>query len=247
MYGDGRGRVSPGSRPLYVGAMRPSTVLVLLLLAITGACSDGRCGGAPPPSDVPPGHVLLNPDSPELQEAAPDSFDVVMETSTGRLRVRVFTELGPLGATRFYNLVRHGFYDGSRFFRVLPGFAAQFGMSGRPAIDSVWAAEPLPDEPPRVRTDRGTLSYAMAGPDSRTTQLFFSYRGNEALDAQGFAPIGRVVEGMEVLYRLHAEYGEVAPQGRGPVFGCMATHGNTYLSRRFPDLDSIVTARVITP
>lgn len=160
--------------------------------------------------------------------------------------MRVFTAWGTLGATRFYHLVRHGFYDGARFFRVLPGFAAQFGMSGRPAIDSTWASEPLPDEPPRVRTDRGTLSYAMAGPDSRTTQLFFSYRGNEALDAQGFAPIGRVVDGMEVLYRLHADYGEVAPQGNGPSFGCIASHGNQYLSRRFPALDSITTARILT-
>ena len=239
--------VSSGQHLPYVVDMRPATLIMLLSFQVLTACANGRCGGAPPPSDVPADHVLLNPDSPELRETPPDSFDVVLETSAGQIRVRVFSAWAPLGATRFYNLVQNGFYDGSRFFRVLPGFAAQFGMSGRPAIDSAWASKPLPDEAPRVRTDRGTLSYAMAGPDSRTTQLFFSYRGNEALDAQGFAPIARVVDGMEVLYRLNAEYGEVAPEGAGPAFGCMASHGNQYLSDRFPELDSIATARVVAP
>jgi peptidyl-prolyl cis-trans isomerase A (cyclophilin A) len=231
---------------MYVAAMRPAHLLLLLSIPALAACSTDPCGSAVPPA-VAADHILLRPDSPELGLAPPDSFDVVLETSAGALHVRVYREWGPLGATRFYNLVQHGFYDGSRFFRVLPGFAAQFGMSGRPAIDSVWAQRRLPDEPPRVRTDRGTLSYAMAGPDSRTTQLFFSYRGNETLDAQGFAPIGRVVDGLEVLYRLHGDYGEVAPEGNGPAFGCIASHGNAYLGARFPELDSIATARVLAP
>jgi peptidyl-prolyl cis-trans isomerase A (cyclophilin A) len=216
--------------------------LTALLLA---ACADSPCGSPPPPSDIPPDHVLLRPELPELNETSPDSFDVVLETSAGTLRVRVFREWGPLGAARFYNLTRHGFYDGSRFFRVLPGFAAQFGMSGTPAIDSVWLRQRLQDDPPRLPTGAGTLSYAMAGPDTRTTQLFFSYRANEALDAQGFVPIGRVIEGMEVLFRLNAEYGEVPPTGTGPSFACIASHGNHYLSRRYPRLDSIQSARVL--
>lgn len=220
------------------------TVLMALFLA---ACADSPCGSVPPPSDLPADHVLLRPDAAEFNEVPPDSFDVVLETSAGRMRVRVFREWGPVGATRFYNLTRHGFYDGSRFFRVLPGFAAQFGMSGSPAVDSVWLRERMEDEEPRVPTGPGTLSYAMAGPDTRTTQLFFSYRSNEALDAQGFAPIGRLVEGMEVLYRLNAEYGEVQPEGTGPSFGCIASHGNHYLARRYPRLDSIGTARVAEP
>lgn len=182
-----------------------------------------------------------------MNRAPPDSFDVVMETSAGSVRVRVYREWAPLGAARFYNLASQGFYDGARFFRVLPGFAAQFGMSGRPAVDSVWAERPLPDDPPRVRTDAGTLSFAMAGPDTRTTQLFFSYRGNEMLDAQGFAPIGRVVDGMEVLFGLYSGYGEVAPEGSGPSFGCIASHGNHYLADRFPRLDSIRHAEVVQP
>lgn len=218
--------------------------LIILLLA---ACADSPCGSAPPLSDLPPDHVLLRPDAPELNEAAPDSFDVEMETSAGTLRVRVYSDWAPLGAARFYNLTRHGFYDGTRFFRVLPGFVAQFGMNGTPAIDSIWLRQRLEDDPPRVPTGAGTLTYAMAGPGTRTTQLFFSYRANEMLDAQGFAPIGRVVDGMQVLFRLNGEYGEIPPEGTGPSFGCIASHGNHYLTRRYPDLDFIRTARVILP
>src|SRR5690606_7242329 len=163
---------------------------LLLLVMAAAACGGDPCGPPPPPSDLPVGHVLLSPDAPAMNEVPPDSFDAVMETSAGTIRVRIHRDWAPIGATRFYNLARHGFYDGARFFRVLPGFAAQFGMSGRPAVDSVWAERPLPDDPPRVPTNAGTLSYAMAGPGTRTTQLFFSYRGNEMLDAQGFVPIG---------------------------------------------------------
>lgn len=227
----------------YNGRMR----LLLLSMLLLGGCGADPCGVAPPPSELPPDHVLLQPDPPAFDEVPPDSFDVVLETSGGTMQVRVFRDWGPVGAARFYNLTRHAFYDGSRFFRVLPGFAAQFGMSGTPAIDSVWLRQPLRDEAPRVPTGPGTLSYAMAGPDTRTTQLFFSYRSNEALDAQGFAPIGRIVEGMEVLFRLNSEYGEVQPEGTGPAFGCIASHGNHYLSRRYPRLDSIATARIVQP
>lgn len=221
--------------------------LLALTALILAACSSNPCGTAPPASSLPPDHVLLQPQSPEFREEAPDSFDVVLETSEGAMRVRVYRGWGPLGADRFYNLTRLGFYDGSRFFRVLPGFAAQFGMSGSPAVDSVWIEQRMRDEPPRVATGPGTLSYAMAGPDTRTTQLFFSYRANEALDAQGFAPIGRIVEGMEVLFRLNADYGEVQPEGSGPSFGCISSHGNHYLTRRYPELDSIADARLVEP
>lgn len=220
--------------------------LVLLVLSLA-ACGGNPCGPSAPASELPPDHPLLNPGDPAMNAVPPDSFEVVMETSEGTVRVRVYREWAPLGAARFYNLVRHGFYDGSRFFRVLPGFAAQFGMSGVPAVDSVWLAQPLPDDSPRMPTGAGTLSYAMAGPDTRTTQLFFSYRANEALDAQGFAPIGRITDGMDALFRLNAEYGEVQPEGSGPSFGCIASHGNQYLSRRYPRLDSIVNVRVLQP
>lgn len=218
-----------------------------LTVLACAACNGNPCGPPAPDLGLPADQPLLNPDDPAMNQVAPDSFDVVMETSQGTVHIRVYREWAPLGATRFYNLARHGFYDGSRFFRVLPGFAAQFGMSGIPAVDSVWLEQPLPDDPATVPTGPGTLTYAMAGPDTRTTQLFFSYRANEALDAQGFAPIGRIVDGMEALFRLNAEYGEVQPEGSGPSFGCIASHGNQYLSRRYPRLDSIENVRVFEP
>ena len=228
----------------YNGAMR-FPILAAPAMFLIAACADNPCGSPPPPAELAADHVLLHPDSPELRATPPDSFDVELDTSEGTVRVRVHRAWAPLGAARFYNLARNGFYDGSRFFRVLPGFAAQFGMNGTPAIDSVWLDRTLHDDPPVVPTGAGTLSYAMAGPGTRTTQLFFSYRANEALDAQGFVPIGRVIEGMDAVFRLNAEYGEVPPVGTGPSFGCIVSHGNHYLTRRYPRLDHIVTARVI--
>jgi peptidyl-prolyl cis-trans isomerase A (cyclophilin A) len=220
---------------------------MLLAALLTAACgrSDDPCGGAPPRSDVPADHVLLDPDADEMKAVPPDSFDVRFATSQGDVVVRVYRDWAPLGVWRFYNLARHGFYDGSRFFRVLPGFAAQFGMSGRPAIDQLWHERPLPDDPRRASNRAGTLTYAMAGPDSRTTQLFFNYADNTALDAQGFAPIGRVVTGMDVLLRLHSGYGETQPHGRGPAFGCILTHGNRYLEGRYRRLDYVREAEIV--
>jgi peptidyl-prolyl cis-trans isomerase A (cyclophilin A) len=212
---------------------------------ICAACANDPCGGAASEPRYPAGHVLLSPDDPALKVVPPDSFDVSMETSAGTVRVRVTRAWAPLGAYRFYNLARNGFYDGSRFFRVIPGFVAQFGASGDPAADSAWLDQPLPDDPRTVLNRAGTLTFASAGPDTRTTQLFFSYRSNEMLDAQGFTPIGRVVEGMEVLFRLNGDYGEVAPQGSGPSFGCILRGGNEYLQRRYPKLDSIHRVQVI--
>lgn len=216
--------------------MRHAIPVLLLLLA---GCSDAPCGGEAPPEEVPPSHVLRNPDADEMREVPPDSFDVLFRTSRGDVTVRIFRDWAPMGAFRFYNLARNGFYDGSRFFRVLPGFVAQFGMSGRPEVDSIWNARPMPDDPRRASNRTGTLTYAKLGTDSRTTQLFFNYADNVALDDQGFAPIGRVIDGMGALYMLHGGYGETPPQGTGPAFGCILTHGNRYLSRKYRNLDYI--------
>jgi peptidyl-prolyl cis-trans isomerase A (cyclophilin A) len=224
--------------------MKPAPLLALLLLAACGGGAD-PCGGPPPRQDVPPDHVLLRPDADAMKAVPPDTFDVRLTTTRGTVIVRVYRDWAPVGVWRFYNLARHGFYDGSRFFRVLPGFAAQFGMSGRPAMDQVWHARPLPDDPRRASNRAGTLTYAKAGPDSRTTQLFFNYDDNRALDEQAFAPIGRVVEGMDVLFGLYSGYGETQPHGRGPAFGCILTHGNRYLARNYRRLDYIQSLTVL--
>jgi peptidyl-prolyl cis-trans isomerase A (cyclophilin A) len=225
------------------------TLLLLTACAATGlaGCAGGSagCGGDPPPSELPPDHVLLDPAAPAMRVVPPDSFDVLLETTKGDVVIRVIRDWAPLGAYRVYNLARNGFYDGSYFYRVLPGFAAQFGMSGRPAVDQVWHEQTMPDDPRRESNAAGTVAFAKAGPDSRTTQLFISYSHNEGLDRQDFVPIGRVVDGMGVLFTLYSGYGETQPQGTGPAFHCILSHGNQYLARRYPRLDRIERAVVI--
>jgi peptidyl-prolyl cis-trans isomerase A (cyclophilin A) len=216
----------------------------LAALVLVAACSDDPCGGAPPADDLPPGHVLLDPESPELKQVPPDSFDAVFETTQGEVRVRVYRDWAPMGAFRFYNLARAGFYDGARFFRVVPGFVAQFGLSGRPQLDRVWSEQPIPDDPRRMNNGTGTLTYAKTDADSRTTQLFFNLRGNPGLDEQDFAPIGRVVENMGALFLLYSGYGDTPPQGSGPEAGCIISHGNRYLDRRYDRLDAILRVRI---
>lgn len=227
--------------------MKSCVALLLIGLGATAACGSDPCDGPPPPSAVPPGHVLLDPAADALKQIPPDTFDVRIVTTAGDIVVRIHRDWAPMGVYRFYNLASHGFYDGSRFFRVLPGFAAQFGLSGRPEIDRVWHDQPMPDDPRRMSNLTGTLTYAKAGPNSRTTQLFFNYSDNIVLDDQGFAPIGRVVSGMDVLFRLHSGYGETQPRGQGPAFGCILSHGNHYLSRKYPRLDHMERIDVIPP
>lgn len=220
--------------------------LGLVAMAALSACGSDPCDGPPPPSDVAPGHILLDPGADQLKRLPPDTFDVRIVTTRGDVVVRIHRDWAPMGVYRFYNLARNGFYDGSRFFRVLPGFAAQFGMSGRPAIDRVWHDQPMPDDPRRVSNTAGTMTYAKAGTDSRTTQLFFNYADNVVLDDQDFAPIGRVIAGMDVLFRLHS-YGEMEPRGAGPSFGCILSHGNQYLSRKYQRLDYIERIELLLP
>jgi peptidyl-prolyl cis-trans isomerase A (cyclophilin A) len=229
-------------------ACRPAGGLAALLLAVfVAACgTDDPCGVRPPAHDLPADHVLLNPDSAALRQVPPDSFDVRLVTTQGDVVVRVYRTWSPMGVYRFYNLARSGFYDDSYFFRVIPGFVAQFGVHGQPQVDQLWHGLPMPDDPRRlgISNRTGTLSYARLGPDSRTTQLFFNFADNLTLDEQGFTPIGRVVSGMPALYRLHGGYGETRPQGRGPDFGCILSHGNRYLERRYPRLDRIEAVEV---
>ena len=178
---------------------------------------------------------------------APDRFGVRLETSKGLIVLEVHRDWAPRGADRFYNLVRHGYYDEARFFRVIAGRWAQFGIHGDPEIAARWRQQTFADDPRRESNRRGTIAFAFAVPGGRTTQVFLNLRDNaETLDPQGFAPFGWVVEGMEVVDALNAEYGESAGGGiRGGKQDPLFSGGNAYLAREFPRLDFIRRARVV--
>jgi len=188
--------------------------------------------------------VLLDPGNEAFRQRPPDTFYVQLATSEGPLTLEIIRDWAPLAAFRFYNLVRKGFYDGSRFFRVVPGFVAQFGTNGHPAVDAAWAEQKLPDDPVRVSNLEGTVAFAMSGPGTRVSQVFINYHDNPGLDARGFAPFGRVIRGNGVLLKLASEYGEPAPLGQGPPWECVLRGGNSYLQKRYPRLDHIDSARV---
>jgi peptidyl-prolyl cis-trans isomerase A (cyclophilin A) len=180
-------------------------------------------------------------------ETAPGSFRARFETTAGDFVIEVHHDWAPQGADRFYTLVKSGYYDGVRFFRVISGFMAQFGIHGDPKVSAAWRGRRIPDDPVRQSNARGMVTFATAGPNTRTTQVFINYRDNGMLDGQGFAPFGRVVEGMEVVDRLFAGYGEGAPNGLGPDQGRIQADGNAYLERDFPKLDYVKRATIATP
>ena len=218
-------------------------VLIACAAALTAAgCVGEQCG---PPAELPAARaVLLRPDSSAFRETPPDSFHVTLETSRGDIVVQVIREWSPLGAWRFYNLARNGFFDGARFYRVLPGFAAQFGVSGYPAVEAAWRNQAIPRDPIRVSNTRGMLTFAQGDPNSRTTQLFINMRDNPSLDEKNFSPIGRVVSGWDAAVALNGEYGELQPRGDGPAWRCVYRSGNAYLQTRYPRLDSIIRTRI---
>ena len=175
---------------------------------------------------------------------APDTFRARFETTRGSFTVEVTRAWAPLGADRFYGLVKSGFYDGARFFRVLPGFVVQFGIPGDPAVARQWRSANIADDPVTQTNAPGSITFATSGPNSRTTQVFINLGNNASLDKMGFAPFGRVTEGMDVVGQLYSGYGEGAPQGRGPDQGRIQSEGNAYLEKGFPKMDSIKKASV---
>lgn len=176
----------------------------------------------------------------------PEVFQVRFETSQGPFVVEVHREWAPQGADRFHALVAAGYFDDSRFFRVVAGFIAQFGVAGDPKVTAAWKDRTIPDDPVRQSNTRGTIAYAMTGPNTRATQLYVNLADNSRLDAQGFAPIGRVTSGMEVVDRLYASYGEKSGGGmRGGKQGEMLKGGNAWLDANFPRLDRLLKARVV--
>jgi peptidyl-prolyl cis-trans isomerase A (cyclophilin A) len=180
----------------------------------------------------------------QLTEKAPDTYKANFDTSKGAFVVEVHREWAPNGADRFYNLVKNGFYDDIRFFRVLDNFMAQFGINGDPAIQSVWRGASLKDDPVKQSNKRGFITFATAGPNTRTTQVFINYKDNSSLDSQGFTPFGQVTSGMDVVDKLYKDYGEGAPRGRGPEQGRLQQEGNAYLTKDFPKLDYIKAATI---
>lgn len=223
--------------------------IIPLLTMVSAACAGGSAGPACPDVTIPEPaeaqQVLLDPADPRFAEVPPDTFHARFVTSKGDFVVQVVRAWAPLGAQRFHALVKHGFYDGTRFFRVLPGFVVQFGVSGAPAVQRAWDAAPLTDDPVVESNRRGTITFATAGPNTRTTQVFINFRDNANLDAQGFSPFGRVVEGMDVLDRLYSGYGEMAPMGTGPSPACFDRAGNGYFRAQFPQLDTIARATIL--
>jgi peptidyl-prolyl cis-trans isomerase A (cyclophilin A) len=185
---------------------------------------------------------LANPAA--LRETAPASYKAKFETSKGVFVIQVSREWAPIGADRFYNLVKNGFFDNARFFRVVRSFMVQFGIHGEPAIQKNWKTAGMKDDPVRASNKRGNITFATAGPNTRTTQVFINFKDNESLDGQGFAPFGQVVSGMEIVDSLYSGYGEGAPSGRGPDQNRIQTEGNAYLQRDFAQLDFIKKATI---
>ncbi len=225
----------------------PKLALSLLILAMVTGTPEARSGqrrAGPSPRRGTLRRSLLNPAS--LKDRAPEVFRAKFTTTQGDFVVEVRRAWAPLGADRFYNLVKYGFYTDTRFFRVLPGFVAQFGLSGNPAINRAWSRAPIEDDPVRQSNRRGTVTFATAGPNTRTTQVFINLADNARLDAMGFAPFGQVIEGMDVVDRLYSGYGEGAPQGNGPDQSLIESQGRSYLDKNFPRLDTIRQAVIVS-
>ena len=187
-------------------------------------------------------NALKNPAG--LKEKAPETFKVDFDTSAGKFVVEVTRAWAPNGADRFYNLVKSGYFNDARFFRVISGFMVQFGIHGDPAVSAAWRMARIPDDPVKESNKRGYITFATAGPGTRTTQAFINFRDNAGLDGQGFSPFGRVLSGMDVVDKLHAGYGEGAPSGRGPNQAQIQAEGNAYLTKSFPQLDYVKTAAI---
>jgi cyclophilin family peptidyl-prolyl cis-trans isomerase len=240
------------------------TMTNLLFLILAGgliACGQASSGASPANADAdrlptptgdeapanielaPEHEILGDPSHEEMNQTAPDVFDVLFHTTAGDFTVHVVRDWAPRGADRFYNLVVNGYYDGNRFFRVVPGFVVQWGMHGDPDVNAAWRASDaanIQDDPVTQSNTRGRVTFATSGPNSRTTQLFINYGNNSRLDDMGFAAFGEVVgDGMDVVDAIESKYRERPNQGR------IHAGGNEYLDANFPDLDHIISATVV--
>jgi peptidyl-prolyl cis-trans isomerase A (cyclophilin A) len=185
-----------------------------------------------------PARNLLDPST--MKSKAPETFKAKFTTTQGDFVVQVTRAWAPIGADRFYNLVRGKFFDGSPFFRVIPGFMVQFGLNTNPKVSAVWMKQDLQDEPVKQSNKRGFISYAKAGPNTRTTQMFINYGDNSRLDPQGFSPFGEVIEGMAVVEKFNSEYGD-----NGSSQGGIQQMGKAWLDKNMPKVDYIKTATIV--
>jgi peptidyl-prolyl cis-trans isomerase A (cyclophilin A) len=206
-------------------------VIRVALVTICAAVVAGAAAAAPP--------QLLHPDT--LHAKAPSTYRASFVTTRGTFVVTVHRAWSPRGADRFYNLVRARFFDGVTFFRVVKGFVVQFGISPDPKVSKAWQTATIKDDPVKASNTPGTITFADAGPDTRTTQVFVNLGDNAALDGRGFSPFGRVTSGMRVVNALYGGYGEEPTSKQQEI----STQGNAYLQKQFPKLDHIETARIL--
>ncbi len=183
--------------------------------------------------------VLVTASAGQAAEKSPESYKAEFETSKGNFTVEVTRKWAPNGADQFYELVKKDFYKDCRFFRVVPGFMVQWGINGDPKVQAGWREKKIDDDPLVASNSRGFISYAMAGPNTRTSQLFINFKDNSFLDNQGFPPFGRVIKGMDVVDRINAEYREQPNQG------AIQAEGNEYLKSNFPNLDYIKSVKLV--
>ena len=217
---------------------RAMQTLAAATFVVVAAAAVGVQAQAPAPKKS-----LMNPAA--FKEQAPETYNVKFDTSIGEFVIKVTRAWAPNGADRFYNLVKNGFYDETRFFRAVPNFMVQFGINGNPTVAKVWQNARIPPDKVTQSNKKGFITFAMgATPDTRTTQVFINFRANTNLDGMGFAPFGEVVSGIEVVDKIYTGYGEGAPRGSGPAQGRVVAEGNAYLVKSFPKMDYIKTATI---
>jgi peptidyl-prolyl cis-trans isomerase A (cyclophilin A) len=234
----------------------------LLILTIAGAvlaqtpppATKAPAKSTPAPATATPAKAAPTPPAlfhPEtLKAKAPDLYRVKFMTTHGDFVVEVHRDWAPLGADRLYNLVKNKFFTDNSFYRFSPGFIVQFGVHANPAVTKAWAAATIKDDPVKESNKKGTLTFAMGGPNTRSTDFFINLKDNTPLDGMGFSPLGTVTEGMDIVEGLYSGYGEMkgmTPTANGPDQGLVQSQGKAYLDKNFPKLDSIKSATVIFP
>lgn len=223
----------------------------MLLAFLLGACVHSSSTSRGALAAVDRNALLLNPSSPEWRKPAPPISHIRFETTKGVFVLELIRDWGPIGADRFYNLARLGYYDDTRFHRVNKNYIAQFGLHGDPAVNAAWKNQYLMDDPPRSENQRGTFAFSMKGPgnpNTRNTQIYINLADNARNNVEPFTILGRVIEGMSVLDSLYSGYGETSGAGvRQGRQGPLETGGNAYMDREFPLLDRIRRVTVSLP